>query len=167
MDSELSEAKDQREARRYRRAKPALSVIELAEDVCHYAIILVLLGVAIVVLGITVHDLVMTDESAAVRVDATINGVLFVVIVMELLRTVVAHFETSDFQLRPFLIIGVISAVRHILIVGAHLTLVGEGDSHAFAHAQVELGINSGIVLALGLALVLVGRTSEVSPGHR
>jgi hypothetical protein len=40
--------------------------------------------------------------------------VLFVVIVLERMSIVVAHFDQAGLQLQPFLIIGVISGVRHI-----------------------------------------------------
>jgi uncharacterized membrane protein (DUF373 family) len=53
--------------------------------------------------------------------------------VMELLRTVVGHIESSEFQLRPFLIIGIISTVRRILSVGIQLS--APGRKFALGHA--------------------------------
>ncbi len=88
---------------------------------------------------------------------------LFVVIILELLETVMSHFEGGGFQLQPFLVIGIISAVRHILTVGARLSLLGEGTYDAFKRAQVELGVNAAVVVALALALILVRRSSESS----
>ncbi len=52
------------------------------------------------------HDFLTSGEPFTVRVTNVINGLLFVVIVMELLHTVVEHFEFAGFQLKPFLIIG-------------------------------------------------------------
>ena len=85
---------------------------------------------------------------------------LFVIIVLELLRTVLAHFETSELQLQPFLIIGVISSVRHILTIGARLTLQGEGTAEGFRHSQIELGVEAGVVLVLAVGLILIRRSS-------
>ena len=87
-----------------------------------------------------------------------INDVLFVVIVLELLRTVVAHLETEDFQLRSFLIIGIISAVRHILGVGARLTLEAGITDTQFNRAQIELGVSAAVVLALAVSFILISR---------
>ena len=87
-----------------------------------------------------------------------INDVLFVVIVLELLRTVVAHLETEDFQLRSFLIIGIISAVRHILGVGARLTLEAGITDTQFNRAQIELGVSAVVVLALAVSFILISR---------
>ena len=87
-----------------------------------------------------------------------INDILLVVIMMELLRTVVAHLETNDFQLRSFLVIGIISAVRHILAVGAQLTVIGHLSSTDFRRSQIELAVSAGVVLALAIGFLLINR---------
>ena len=138
-----------------------LKVVSLLEDVVHYAVVAILLAVAGVVLWQTGTELFHAHRVFATRVTDAINGVLFVIILMELLRTVVAHFEGAGLQLQPFLIIGIISAVRHILTIGARLTLSGEGSESAFQHSQVELGVEAGVVLALAVGLVLIRRTSS------
>jgi hypothetical protein len=53
------------------------------------------------------------------------------------------------------LIIGVIAAVRHILTVGASLTMQEVKTDKYFNHAPTEMGVNTGIVLALVFALFL------------
>lgn len=133
-----------------------LGVVTFAEDVVHFVVLAILVAVAVVVLWHTTGDLVRHHVAFPTRVTAAINGVLFVIILMELLRTVVAHFQRAGFQLQPFLIIGIISAVRHILTVGARLTLSGEGSPTAFMHSQIELGVEAGVVLALAVGLLLV-----------
>jgi len=134
-------------------------VFRLGEDLVHYAVAAVLLVLAMIVLYNTLDQLLSHGTAYATRVIDCINGVLLVVIVMELLHTVLAHFERGGFQLQPFLIIGIISAVRHILTIGARLTLTDvSGD--AFRHSQIELGVNSGVVLGLALSLLMV-RNSE------
>src|SRR5207245_6709415 len=92
--------------------------IRLTEDLVHYLVIAALLVLAGMALYKTAIDLFHPDVSLANRVINGLNGVLFVVIVLELMTTVVAHFEHSGFQLQPFLIIGIISGVRHTLTVG-------------------------------------------------
>ena len=139
-----------------------LKVVSLLEDAVHYAIVAILLAVAGVVLWQTGTELFHAHRVFATRVTDAINGVLFVIILMELLRPVVAHFEGGGLQLQPFLIIGIISAVRHILTIGARLTLSGEGSPSAFQHSQVELGVEAGVVLALAVGLVLIRRTSSI-----
>jgi uncharacterized membrane protein (DUF373 family) len=84
-----------------------------------------------------------------------INDILFIVIILEILRTVISRFTDGVYQLDKFLIIGVIAAVRHILTVGASLTLqTGKSDT-AFERAIIELGLNALIVIALVFAIFM------------
>lgn len=129
------------------------------QDVAYYAIAVILLLLSLGALVHTVVDFFINDEVFAERVTGVVNGVLFVVIGLELLRTVLAHFENASFQLKPFLIIGIISVVRHILTVGAELSLQEEHGADLFQRADVELGINALVVLALVIGLVLVRET--------
>jgi hypothetical protein len=48
--------------------------------------------------------------------------------------------------------------VRHILGVGARITLSGTTTHTAFVHAQIELGVGAGVVLALAVSFLLVTR---------
>jgi uncharacterized membrane protein (DUF373 family) len=133
-----------------------LSALTVTEDAVYLGVALVLVGIAVASLYNTVHDLLNSNANFAPTVTAGINGVLFVVIVLEIFRTVLAHLEGGGFQLRPFLIIGIISAVRHILLVGA-VTVSNESTSQ-FTRAQIELGVNAGVALVLVIALVLLHR---------
>src|SRR5207247_9430305 len=136
-------------------ARMPMAVSRLTEDLVHYLLIAALLVLAGMALYKTAIDLFHPDVSLANRVINGLNGVLFVVIVLELMTTVVAHFEHSGFQLQPFLIIGIISGVRHILTVGARLSLAGEVTGTAFRQSQIELGVEGAVVLGLGRALLL------------
>ena len=140
-----------------------LKAVDWVEDAIHVSVAILLLGIGVVVLVETVVNFLGDDESFATRVTGAINGVLFVIIVMEILRTVVAHFEEGGFQLKPFLIIGIISAVRHILTVGAQVSLGSEKSDEAFRKTQIELGVNAAVVLALVVGLILVRRTESAT----
>ncbi len=133
-----------------------VGLVRHAEDIVHLGVAMLLTAVAGYVLYETAHDFLSTGPDFAVRVSAVINGVLFVIIVMEILQTVMAHFSNEGFQLKPFLIIGIISAVRHILTVGAQQSLGLEGTNEAFRRAQIELGVNGAVTVALVAALVLI-----------
>jgi uncharacterized membrane protein (DUF373 family) len=127
----------------------------IIEDLVHLAVALLLAGLAAYVIYHTVDQMVVAGPSYATRTTGAINGALLVVIIVELFQTVVAHFEEGGFQLQPFIIIGIISAVRHILTIGAQLSL-GEETGTPFRNTQIELGVSCGVVLALVIALLLV-----------
>jgi uncharacterized membrane protein (DUF373 family) len=132
-----------------------LTTLTFTEDIVYLGVALVLIAVAVAALYNTVDNLLNSPSNFAQTVTAGVNGVLFVVIVLEIFRTVLAHLEGGGFQLRPFLIIGIISAVRHILLIGA---LSASNQNSAFNHAQIELGVNAGVALVLVIALVLLHR---------
>jgi len=141
----------------------ALSIVAGFEDVMHYAVAAFLLAMGAYVLIHSVVEFVDRKTDFAERVTAGVNGVLFVIIVMEILRTVLAHFDDAGLQLKPFLIIGIISAVRHLLTVGAQASLGGRVDATAFNHTQMELGVNAAVVIALVLGLVLIRRSDSAT----
>jgi uncharacterized membrane protein (DUF373 family) len=150
-------------ARSQRETPPWLvTALTGVEDLVYLGVGLVLIGVAVAGLYHTVTDLLSSHDPFSTAVTTAVNGVLFVVIVLEIFRTVVAHLEGGGFQLRPFLIIGIISAVRHVLLVGAQTI---SNRSTEFNHAQIELGVNAGVALILVIALVLLhhsGATSDL-----
>jgi uncharacterized membrane protein (DUF373 family) len=135
-----------------------LVAVDYVETLVHYVVMCLLLAIATISVYHTIGRLIASRDNFILQVTNGINDVLFVVIVMEVLRTVIGHLEATDFQLRPFLIIGIISAVRHILTVGARLTLAGAGSEAHFVRTQIELGVSAAVVLALALGLLLIKR---------
>jgi len=132
------------------------------EELLYLGVAAVLMCIAAVVLYHSTSDALSSGLPFVETVTAAINGVLFVVIILEIFRTVIAHLEGGGFQLRPFLVIGVISAVRHILLVGAKSLSTSEKASQ-FNHTQIELGVNAAVAVVLVLALVLVSRAGASS----
>jgi uncharacterized membrane protein (DUF373 family) len=89
-----------------------------------------------------------------------VSDLLLVLIIMEVLGTITHYLKSQATSLRPFLFIGIISATRSILSVGAKLSIVGSRNqpSDDFLHAMIELGVSAAVVLALGITLKLLGR---------
>ncbi len=137
--------------------------VERIEEVFHIVLGLCLLGIAIAALYFSVNRVFETDPFFPTGMIQAINDVLFIIIILEILRTVVARYTDGVFQLQNFLIIGVIAAVRHILTVGASMTLASGKSQTEFDRAVVELGISAGIVVALVFAIFL-SRASNSFP---
>jgi uncharacterized membrane protein (DUF373 family) len=143
--------------------RPHIGVIRIAEDMIHYAVALVLVVVAAIVLYNTAHDLLTSTKPFSESATTAVNGVLFAIIVLEVMRTVVAHFEHGGLQLQSFLIIGIISAVREILTVGARLSLHNTAPGGVVNSALRELAVNAAVVLGLALSLVLIRRLAGMT----
>ena len=92
-----------------------------------------------------------------------VSGLLLVLIIMEMLGTVINYLHVHATSLRPFLFIGIISATRSILSIGARLSIEGLNLGAAdFTYAMVELGVSAAVILALGITLKLLGGLVEV-----
>jgi len=132
-----------------------LKYVDLIEDVFHAVLAIALLGIAIGAFFSSIKRLLETDPFFPNGMIQGVNDVLFIVIILEILRTVISRFTDGVYQLDKFLVIGVIAAVRHILTVGASLTLESSKSDEAFRRAIYEMGLNAGIVIALVFAIYL------------
>jgi hypothetical protein len=78
---------------------------------------------------------------------------------------VVHYLRERETTLKPFLFIGIISATRGILAVGAWLS-IGSIPHDEFVRAMVELGGNCAVIIALGVTMRLIDRQFPRSGGH-
>ena len=132
-----------------------LRYVDLIEDVFHAILALALLVIGIGAFFFSIKRLIQTTPFFPNGMIQGVNDILFIVIILEILRTVISRFTDGVYQLDKFLIIGVIAAVRHILTVGASLTLESGKSDEAFRRAIYEMGLNAGIVVALVFAFFL------------
>jgi uncharacterized membrane protein (DUF373 family) len=119
-----------------------------------------LLALALLIIGIgaffySIERLLTTAPFFPNGMIQGVNDILFIVIILEILRTVISRFTDGVYQLNKFLIIGVIAAVRHILTVGASVTLESGKTDEAFDRAIIEMGLNALIVIALVFAIFM------------
>ena len=150
-------------------AKPSMiptKMVDTIEDVFHVVLTALLFLVALGAVIFTVQRLLTTTPFYPNGMLQAINDILFVVIILEIARTVIARFSTGFYQLSRFLVIGVIASVRHILSVGSSLTLSVGKTPEAFERGIIELIVNGGIVVALVLA-ILMTQAAERRPENR
>jgi uncharacterized membrane protein (DUF373 family) len=132
-----------------------LKYVDMVEDIFHAVLAVVLFGIAAGAFYNSILRLLETNPFFPNGMIQGVNDILFIVIILEILRTVISRFTDGVYQLDKFLIIGVIAAVRHILTVGASLTLESSKTDTAFNRAVFEMGLNSLIVVALVFAIFL------------
>ena len=132
-----------------------IKYVDLVEDVFHAILALSLFVIGIGAFFYSIKRLIETTPFFPNGMIQGVNDILFIVIILEILRTVISRFTDGVYQLDKFLIIGVIAAVRHILTVGASLTLESGKSDQAFNRAIYEMGLNAGIVVALVFAFFL------------
>jgi uncharacterized membrane protein (DUF373 family) len=125
-----------------------------------YVIVAVLFAVAAVVMGgYSVWQFVKhLNDDIPSDVVLFVNDLLLVLIILEVLGTVRSYLATETTSLKPFLYIGIISATRRILAIGAQMTLGESPAENVFRHRMIDLGVNGAVVLALAVALYLFGK---------
>ncbi len=129
-------------------------------------LIYTLVGVVFLVaaLGMLVYSVIsfpghLQSEGFPLAIVALANDLLLVMIIMEVLRTVLSYLEARGSSLQPFLFIAAISATRRILAIGAKMSVAGETLTPTmFQQAMIDLLANAGAILAIAVALFLLGR---------
>jgi uncharacterized membrane protein (DUF373 family) len=130
-------------------------IVDVAEDTMHAA-----LGVGVFVIALisTYQGILRLRSSDPLYPDGAIqaiNDLLFVIILLEILRTVIGRFTSGSYQLESFLVIGVIASVRSILTVGATLTLGNDVSAEKFDRLLFELSASAVISLLLVISLAV------------
>jgi uncharacterized membrane protein (DUF373 family) len=105
--------------------------------------------------GFTIKGLI--DQGLGAQdIITLVSDLLLTLIIMEVFGTVVHYLRERETTLKPFLFIGIISATRGILAVGARLS-IGSIPQDEFVKAMVELGVNGAVIIALGVTMKLIG----------
>jgi uncharacterized membrane protein (DUF373 family) len=121
-----------------------------------YAIVVSLLMLAGVVLVRTIIDFLDQWSAFPGTVVGAIDGILVVIILLDIVHTVFHHLRTSVFPVRPFLVIGILAGVRDILSASAHLTLSAHLPSVDFNDTLISLGVGVGVVVFLLIGLLVL-----------
>jgi uncharacterized membrane protein (DUF373 family) len=127
-----------------------------------YAIVASLLLVAGIVLVHTVTDFLHYGSKFSSAVVSAIDGILVVIIVLDIAHTVFGRLRSSIFPVRPFLVIGILAGVRDILSASAHLTLSGPLSQTDFYDTLISLGVGVGVVVFLLLGLLILRYSGHV-----
>jgi len=88
-----------------------------------------------------------------------LSNLLFAVIILELLRTVITYLQTRDTQaiMKEFLIVGIISSIRKILMIGAESSIVGTESVPEAIGANTFVQESIGVVLSVVAILLMIG----------
>lgn len=124
-------------------------------SVVEYAIVASLLLVSGVVLVRTVVDFLTHWGGYPQTVVQAIDGILVVIILIDIAHTVYGHLRTAIIPVRPFIIIGMLAGVRDILSASAHLTLTRLSTSN-LDNTLISLGVGVGVVVFLLLGLFIL-----------
>src|ERR1700737_3839356 len=141
-----------------------IPLLESADALLYTLVGLVFLGAAAGMLGYSVLAFPenvqnVHDGGFPFAIITLINDLLLVMIMMDVLRTVPSYLAEKGGSPRPFLFIATTSATRRILAIGAQMSVSGDKlTPDRFQQAMIDLSVNAGAILALAIALFLLGK---------
>lgn len=116
--------------------------------------------VGMLVFGHSWFSFVQTVEQNFLSATITLlNDLLFVIILLELFRTVLGFLQSDRIRLEPFLHVGVIASVRRILTAGAEFSHQDNVSEEVFRHYLMDMGLHVMVILVLMIALYLLKKT--------
>lgn len=135
-------------------------VFSWIEDLVYIGLSVMLAASAVALLGHTANSFVRELMAGAlpVAIVSLLDRLLLVLMVVELLYTVQVSFKERALVPEPFLIVGLVAAIRRILVLTAEVHDLPEKGEQAFRVAMIELGILTLMILALVLSLRLLRR---------
>lgn len=131
--------------------------------VVEYAIVLSLIVIGAAMLVRTLAGFLHHPSLFPETVVTAIDGILLVIIILDIAHTVFGHLRAAVFPVRPFLVVGILAGVRDILSASAHLTLK-ELTPEDFHNTLISLGVGVGVVIVLLFGLFLLHLSGDVEP---
>ena len=94
-------------------------------------------------------------------VSGLLDQILLVLLVVELLYTVQVSFREHSLVPEPFLLVGIISVIRRILVITATLGEMNQAGTEPARGLVLELAVLGGMVVALAVSLMLLRRKND------
>src|SRR5690349_16788099 len=133
------------------------------EDIVYVGLGLLLGASAIVLLvsGIVTFAHNLADGSFTSKAVGLLDRILLILLIVELLYTVQVSFRTHALLPEPFLLVGLIAAIRRVLVLTAEFSHVPEHTDAMYKNFFIELTVLTGLILAVTISLVLVRRRNQ------
>jgi uncharacterized membrane protein (DUF373 family) len=128
-----------------------------------------LAGSALVLLGGGVVDFVryVVAGTLPASVIELLDRILLILMIVEILYTVQVSFREHVLAPEPFLIVGLIAAIRRVLVITAEFSKLLDQGEVAFRNAMIELGLLTLMVVALVASLLMLRRRGAPAVAER
>ena len=139
------------------------------EDVVYLGLGILLGGSAIALLVSSGINFVqnLLARSLTTNIVPLLDRLLLILLVVELLYTVQVSFREHGLIPEPFLLVGLIAAIRRVLVLTAEFAQIKEQTAEVFQHLIVELAVLTFLIVALVISLVLLRKRGVVNVAER
>jgi len=151
---------DPHEAPRHPILTAVIRVLGSVEDIILTGIALLLIVLAVLLLingALGLIRAVVQSDLSGLELDI-LESILLVAVIMEIVYTVMLSLRSHELSAEPFLVVGVIAAIRRILEITIKSSSV-DSSSDAFRGLLLELGLLAVIVVALAISIFIVRRS--------
>src|SRR5882762_5031246 len=141
----------------------------VVEDIVYVGLGLLLAGSALVLLvsGMISFGQNLMAASLTTNIVALLDRILLILLVVELLYTVQVSFREHGLIPEPFLLVGLIAAIRRVLVLTAEFAHVANEPETVFKHFITELVVLTVLIVALVFSLVQLQKREEVAVAER
>ncbi|MGH7768765.1 MAG: phosphate-starvation-inducible PsiE family protein [Candidatus Binatia bacterium] len=146
------------------RAKRAVArAFSVVEDIVYIGLGLLLAGSSIILLGtgIIAFGQSLMSGSFAETVVALLDRILLILLFVELLYTVQISFREHALVPEPFILVGLIAAIRRILVLTAEFAEIVDKPDTVFRHFIIELGALTFLIVTLVFSLFLLRKSGR------
>jgi hypothetical protein len=139
------------------------------EDIVYIGLGLLLAGSALVLLVTGLINFGQSVMAGALPTSAIelLDRILLILLIVELLYTVQVSFREHALVPEPFLLIGLIAAIRRVLVLTAEFGELRERADTVFQHFIIELGVLTVLILALAVSLMLLRKRGAAVVAER
>jgi len=148
-------------------------IFRFTEDIIFVGLGMLLAGCALYLLtatGIRFVEHVIALSLSGAAVVELIEQLLLVLLVVEILYTVQVSFREHSLAPEPFLLIGLIAAVRRVLVITAELAELRtkpDNMEEIFRFLMIELSVLTVLVVALVASVMMLRRRPYSSEASR
>jgi uncharacterized membrane protein (DUF373 family) len=130
------------------------------EDLVYIGLGLLLAGTAFTLLVASVIDFSRGVLAGRISPIQLLDQILLILLIVELLYTVQVSFREHALIPEPFLLVGLISAIRRVLVLTAEFGELPEKTTDMSWHFAIQLAVLTALILALAISLMLLRRRS-------
>ena len=139
------------------------------EDVLYVALGVLLAAGALVLLVDATMTFVtnLVAGTLPARIIGLLDRVLLVLMFAEIMYTVQVSFREHSLVPEPFLVVGLIAAIRRVLVITAEFAEVKDTRGETLNAMMIELGLLTVMSLVLVVSLVLLRRRPAMPTAER
>jgi len=147
----------------------AARAFTLVEDIVYIGLGLLLAGssIALLISGVITFGSNLAGGSLTSNIVPLLDRILLILLVVELLYTVQVSFREHSLIPEPFLLVGLIAAIRRVLVLTAEFAQAHAQSETIFKHFIIELVVLTFLIVALVISLVLLRKRGLANVAER